>query len=115
MVAVAPELVVVSHIHQGHADGKIIALLLQFSRDNGVDLQLSPKGWNVELFFFEASDRSERPNFEIFTPDLREAVDDLIGDAITEILGFRIAAKVFERQDGDRMNALFPRRCLGNP
>src|SRR5437899_3894946 len=45
-------------------------------------------------------------NLQVLAAHVGEAVDDLIGHAVAEEVGLRVAAEILTRQDGDRMAGL---------
>src|SRR5947209_1238058 len=107
-IDVAPNLVILPRIDDGHMNAEYVLLLLQSAGDDHLYIQLPPKRGDVELLPLVPRDGAERPHLKVLATHLREAVDDLVGDAVTEELGLGVAAEVLEREHGDRMNTPTP-------
>src|SRR6516225_3439262 len=102
IVFLGPRLQPVVHVDQLHVDAHLIAGLLQTSFENMCHSECSPDFLQIEIATLELESRPARRHFQ--ARNLCERVEYFLRNAITEVSGALIVAKVFERED---RNAFF--------
>src|SRR6266576_2506819 len=93
----APDLSAISNIHQLGTEVQIIASLNQATGQNSTYIQLASNGNGVGVAPFVAEYRT--PSHDPQFGKMGEAIDDILGYAGANILGFRVCIAVDQWQN----------------
>jgi hypothetical protein len=99
VVGGAPELLVLVCIHQLDGHRETVRAWRDAAGDDGADAQLAGHGREVGVPPLVAEDGGPRDHLQVGQP--REPVDEALGQAVAQVVGVRVAARVLEGQDGD--------------
>ena len=95
-----PEVVPLFHIDELRGDSQPVARLADAAFEHRADVQAPPDLPHVEGLALERKRGGSRHHAQIL--DVRQAVDQLLGDTVAEIFLILPSAHVHERQDRDR-------------
>src|SRR5262249_5288198 len=98
----APELSVTAHVYKFGLDDQRIAELQNAPGEHGAHAQLPADFLRIDFLAFVAKNRAARDDAQL--RQLREAIDDAFGDAVSEIFHLRVGAVVGQRQDRQRID-----------
>ena len=99
-VLIAPDLCLGRHVHELGLDIEQRALLHHPARDEGIHVQGEAYGAWVDRHPLVREHRA--PGNHAQLRQLREAVDDALGDAVGQVIRLGLAARVHEREHGER-------------
>src|SRR6185436_15561195 len=87
--AVTPELRTVRNSDQVCLYHQGVALLEDSARDDGIDAELVSSAYRIDVLALVAEDRGARHHAQ--RRQLRERIDDALGDPVRQILGVLVA------------------------
>ena len=102
MIALAPQLGTVVHVHQLRLNIQLLTELQHASGQHGAHLQLASDVLRIGVLSFVAE--HGRPGHDPELRQFRELVDDRLGHAVREKFRLRIVARVDKREDGERVD-----------
>src|SRR5215469_9744438 len=112
VVALRPQMISIRSRHQLRRDAQTVVSSSHTALKNGANLELFSDNAQVDIFTFERESRASRNNVQSL--NLRQRVDDLLGDSVGEVLVLWVRAHVGERQYHDGIGyRLFQRRGCG--
>ena len=103
VVGLRPKLIAVGHLHQLHGDPHPGAGLAHAAFEHRGDVQRTAHVGHGRILALEREGRRSSRHAE--PANLREHVEELVGEPIREVLVFLVAAAVDERQHRDRRRA----------
>jgi len=104
VVLVAPQVVIVAGVDELGADDELIAVLHDASRDHAFYLQVVRHHLRIDVATLVVEDRRTRHHRQI--GNLREAIDEALGETVAEVFAVGIIAGIDEGQHCNRRNFL---------
>ena len=102
VVLVAPELGSVGDVHKFGLDHQTIAAQVTWARDDRADVQVAADLRGIRVLALVA--KHDAPRADAQARQLREAIDQRLGNAVGEVLDVSGAAGHRERQHGHRVD-----------
>src|SRR6266478_4854818 len=101
IVLLSPDVAAVAGIDQLGADVQCVPSLRDSALEDHTHAQLAANRLNVRIFSLVAKNRVSRHHFQI--RQLRQAIDEALGDTVTQVFGVWISIGVYEWQDRQRI------------